>query len=617
MLKILNSNNKNNIFLYFNDFLKKKFVKFIIFYSILIYSPIIFFNFLWDDFVLYREFLDRDYFDLISQPLDSIFSNHYYPILLLTHKIDFFLSKLIFIDQIDNAHYSYAVIPHLTNLILYGVSIYYFYELSKNFFKENDSFQIISTIIFALHPVHANSISWISGRTDLLATCFSIITLVYFFKLLNNQNLKNLFLSSLFFTFALYSKVIVLTLIGPIILIFVNYIYENKKKILDQKISLTFLLLCIISIFFYLFLFTLFTKHHNINSLALEVINLKEFIEYFFKINAYYFNKLFLPFNHDVIASSPPQGLHFLTSSLLMILFFSLSLFFMVKKKNFMPFVLFLSILMTLLTAHYSFFRGIEDGNQISISAVAERYAFLPSVFSTLLFVYLLKIINKKTGIYLTVAIFCIFTTLLWNRVAVHKDYVTYANSVKDTRKKTFHYNVLAQAYNEVGMKNKVEEVYLKGIRHFPKESRFYVELAEIERSKGNHEKAQIYIEKGSSLHEDDYKFFFLTGKYFFDQKNYKKSKPYLLNSIRLTQNLNDQSKSIILISRIEILNKEYENAISLLKALILQDKKNADAYFYLGIAYLELKDKKKSIQYLNKAVQLNPRLLNSINSRD
>lgn len=613
----MNSINFNKAFFSSLDFLKKNPLRLLLIYTVLIYSPIIYYNFLWDDYVLYRDFLDRDYFDLISKPLDSIFSNHYYPILLLTHKIDFYLSKIVFIDQSDNAHFSYAVIPHITNLILYVGCIYYFYELSKNFFKTNKIFQILSTIIFALHPIHANSISWISGRTDLLATFFSILTLVYLYKLLSNQNFKNLFLSFIFFSLALYSKVIVLTLIGPIVLILLLYIYENKKKIFDQKTSLVFLFLCVVSIVFYLFIFTLLTKHNNLSSLALETLGLKEFLEYFFKINAYYFNKLFLPFNHDVIASSPPEGLELLLSLSIMFLFLVSCFYFLFKHDDFTPIVLFLSILMTLFTAHYSFFRGIEDGNQISISAVAERYAFLPSIFSTTLFVYLLKYIDKKRIAYLAITIVFIFSILVFNRVAVHKDYLTYANATKDKNKKAFHYNVLAQAYNEAGMKNKVEEVYLKAIQHYPKKSRFYIQLAEIERSKGNLEKAQEYIQQGSSLHKDNYKFFYLTGKYFFDQKKYKKSKSYLLNSIRLTKSLENQSKSIILIARIEILNKKYDNAISLLKPLIFQDKKNGDAFFYLGIAHLELKQKQEAIEYLNKAIQLNPKFLKLIKFRD
>ena len=614
MLKILNLNRANKIFSLINNFLEKKSLKIILLYIVLLYSPIIFYNFLWDDFILYRNFLDRSYFDLISKPLDSIFSNHYYPVLLLTHKIDFFLSKFVFINQLDNAHFSYAIIPHITNLILYTGCIYYFHQFSKNFFRENNSLQIISTIIFALHPIHVNSISWISGRTDLLATFFSIIALVYFFNLLNNQKLKNLFLSCIFFTLALYSKVIVLTLIGPIILIFINYIYENKKKILDQKLSLIFLFLCIALIIIYFFLFTSLTKHSNIKSLALETVNLNEFIEYFIKINAYYFNKLFLPIHHDVIASSPPEGLYLYINLSLIILFFGISLFFIFKKSNYMPLVMFLSILATLLTAHYSYFRGIEDGNQISISAVAERYAFLPSVFSTILLVYFLSLINKKVSIYFTLIIVVVFSTLTISRITVHKDYISYANATKDKDKKTFHFDVLAQAYSEAGMKHKIESVYLKGIKHHPKASQFYVQLAEIEKSKGNFQKAQDYIETGSSLYNDNYKFFYLTGKYFFDKKKYTKSKPYLLNSIQLTKDLQKQSKSLILIARIEIINKQFDNAVSLLKAIISEDDKNEDAYFYLGLTYLELKEKKEAIKYLNKAVQLNPKFLDSIN---
>lgn len=91
----------------------------IIFLCLVVYLPTVTYEFIWDDFVLYREFIQRDYIDLITTRLDSIYSIHYYPVLLLTHKIDYFLSQLIFIDQVDRAHFTYAIIPHVTNVILY------------------------------------------------------------------------------------------------------------------------------------------------------------------------------------------------------------------------------------------------------------------------------------------------------------------------------------------------------------------------------------------------------------------------------------------------------------------------------------------------------------------
>jgi hypothetical protein len=44
----------------------------IIFLCLVVYLPTVTYEFIWDDFVLYREFVQRDYIDLITTRLDSI-----------------------------------------------------------------------------------------------------------------------------------------------------------------------------------------------------------------------------------------------------------------------------------------------------------------------------------------------------------------------------------------------------------------------------------------------------------------------------------------------------------------------------------------------------------------
>ena len=182
-------------------------------FCIVLYVPIISFDFIWDDFELYNNFIHKGFFELISTKLDSIYAIHYYPVFHLSHQIDFSLSKIIFLEQENQSHFTYAIIPHISNLIYYSITCFLFYLITQFFFIDK-KIRVLISLIFTAHPVHINSVAWISGRTDLLATLFCILTVYFFCKLIKENNKKQYLLFGLLSYFlAIFSKEVSLTLI--------------------------------------------------------------------------------------------------------------------------------------------------------------------------------------------------------------------------------------------------------------------------------------------------------------------------------------------------------------------------------------------------------------------
>jgi len=60
-------------------------------------------------------------------------------------------------------------------------------------------------------------------------------------------------------------------------------------------------------------------------------------------------------------------------------------------------------------------------------------------------------------------------------------------------------------------------------------------------------------------------------------------------------------------LGRLRMLRKNYEAAIDPLTAAVTINDKSADANFYLGEAYLQIKKGSKAVVYLNKAIELDP----------
>lgn len=600
-----------------NDLNQNSFLKIILLLGIFLYFPIITFNFVWDDFELYENFIDKGFVELATNKLDTIYSIHYYPLFHLSHQIDFFLSNLIFINQIDKTHFTLAIIPHLTNLIIYLSSCYFFYLVSKHFF--DDKFlQFASTLIFTVHPIHVNSISWISGRTDLLATFFCILSILWFCKLIKNQNYKNLFLVCLFYFCAIFSKVVSLTLIGVFFIILLFFYIKDNLNFKDVKLNLYFFIFSVLSIFLYFNLYFKFT--HITDTKSILFFDSKSFLDLIFDvigIVSFYFGKLFFPFKHNIVASDLPKNLNLVFGLLIFfsVLYFSILKIF--KKKDYFPILCFICIIFTLTTAVYSYVRGTAEGEQFVISTVAERFAFLPSVFASLLLAYMLNEIKGNFKSYLTFIIVIIFSILIILRIPSHKDQVSYAEYTHPNDRLIYHYLVFLQSYDAVKDYSKLKKIMNEAISKYPNTSKFYIKYALIEEQNGNEKKAAKLKATARELHKNDDHFNYYAGLMFFKEKNFDAAKSYLLTSIKNAKGIESQIKSLLLLSKIEYEQKQLENAEKLLDAIIKVNPNHAEALFNLGKIYIQRGQKEKAIEFIEKAVKIYPDLIEQLEVKD
>lgn len=114
---------------------------------------------------------------------------------------------------------------HLTNLILHSLNSALLYYLLAEIFK-NSSVPVLSSIIFAVHPVHIGAMNAVTFREDLLVTLFYLLTLI---ALIRDSNVNSLFswvLSLFLYSLALLSKEMAVTLPGIVLL----YLNISKRK---------------------------------------------------------------------------------------------------------------------------------------------------------------------------------------------------------------------------------------------------------------------------------------------------------------------------------------------------------------------------------------------------
>lgn len=126
---------------------------------------------------------------------------------------------------------------HLDNLLLHFLNIILVWLVTKRIFKKR-WLALLSSAIFAIHPMGLEAVIWVSARSTLLFTCFYLLALIFYLEYLEKGKQKHYWLVILFFLLSLLSKALAVTL--PLILLTIDY-YRHRplsKKLFLEKIPL-------------------------------------------------------------------------------------------------------------------------------------------------------------------------------------------------------------------------------------------------------------------------------------------------------------------------------------------------------------------------------------------
>jgi protein O-mannosyl-transferase len=147
--------------------------------------------------------------------LDSFYNSNYHPLTILSYAIE------------AKAFGTQSAAPfHATNLILHLFNVcLVFYLIYLITAKLNIS--AIVAAFFALHPMHVESVSWISERKDLLYTLFYIAAIICYLKYIKGKSgYRYLALSILLFLFSCLSKSMAVSL--PLVLLLFDYVQTRR-----------------------------------------------------------------------------------------------------------------------------------------------------------------------------------------------------------------------------------------------------------------------------------------------------------------------------------------------------------------------------------------------------
>jgi len=361
-------------------------VKLFIFIGFVLLGLLLFSNII-DAFFVSDDFVFIDSVKSQKSPL-SLWVNPLFvrPVVMFSYSLDFLLWKL------NPTGY------HLTNILLHSINsflVFLFCSLLLGFFdfEKNTKFRLslFAGILFLVFSGHSESVSWVSGRTDVLAALFVLVSFCCYFDFRKTGRKTAVILSYLFFILALMSKESVI--VYPLLVFVFDLILQGKKsrrynafKAITVQNGLFFLLLAGYFVFRFLVLGSFLKISGEIQTnLGVIVSNMMFFI-----------SRSLFPFQvlkalwNTLLSWDMGPG-EFIFKLLIFILFFGglLMLFIKARKKEkdlvgFAGFVFLVSLIPVL-------------NWKISIGDIQnERFLYFPSVFISLLLVLGIHLVLKR-----------------------------------------------------------------------------------------------------------------------------------------------------------------------------------------------------------------------------
>ncbi|MCD6459074.1 tetratricopeptide repeat protein [bacterium] len=526
----------------------------------------------------------------------------YRPLVYLSFALDYALWQ-------DN-HVGY----HFFNILFHLLTCALIFVILKFFIKDNTAV-LLSTIIFAVHPVHSEAVTGIVGRAEVFSAFFFCMGWILFLKSFCSPKKQLIFyagsLLAYFLSLASKENSIVLPLV-----LFISGLYLNKQKVLEKKWMIrVFLYAMVFVVYFVIRVSVLGTIGPAGTEQFFYGKNLSVVFFSMIRAFAWYFKLLFVPTNlvcsyRHWELSHTLFDVRVIVSLIPVIGFVVCSLLFFKSRKTYRFFLLF--ILVTLLPVS----NIIKFGD-----LMAERFLYLPSIgfcgFFVILFNGLLKNIkilnHRKKYIFFWLIVINLFLIALTVRNAQWRDGIIFwKTTIKDMPGSYSAYYNLGSVYYEKGAKNKAFYCMKKSLEINPYVYQTKKMCGILLYETGKNKKAVPYLKNLIAERPDDQDLYENLALSYLAQADYQ-------NALSACREGLDKSakKNNIFYTAVRIylnLNKPDE-ALKIALNAVDYDSKDAKAYTKTGICYMKLGKVDEAVHFFQTAISLDKKNLEAIDN--
>lgn len=519
--------------------------------------------------------------------LFSFYYSNWHPLTMLSYALDYVVWGL--------NPFGY----HLANILFHAANTFLVFILTLRLIEcgliqnpkpKTQNFSLIAASItaflFGIHPLHVESVAWISERKDVLCAFFYLSSLIAYLEYTPYSGSKRpifYITSIIFFIMALMSKPMAVSL--PIVLLILDFYPLNRlrtgesteiKKIFIEK--LPFFVLSFLSS-----VVAVWSQSSSGSVAQLEILPLIARIFIAVRTYIFYLLKMLLPNNLAPLYPLPVKinyfDLEYILSFILLLLLASFCLWSL--KRNRVHPAVWLYYFVTLIPVI-----GIVKVGQ---QAAADRYTYLPSIGPFLLaglgIAALLEKYPARRNRLTIIAILLLTSSILGlktvRQISIWKDSITlwsYEIRLFPDSGDTAYYN-RGLAYDSIGKYNWAIHDYNKAIALNPDYAEAYNNRGIAYDSEGNYDRAIKDFNKAIALNPDNAKAYNNRGIAYYNKGQYDRA-------------IQDHNQSIAL-------KPDF-----------------ADAYNNRGTDYASKGQDEKAIQDYDKAIALNPDLAKAYNNR-
>ena len=157
-----------------------------------------------------------------SWAFTSIYANFWHPLTMISHMLDVQLFGLA-----PHGH-------HLTSLLFHMASTLLLFFILNRMTKAPWKSAFVAAL-FALHPLHVESVAWVAERKDVLSTFFWMLTIVAYVFYVERPRLQSYLAVLVLFILGLMAKPMLITL--PFVMLLLDYWplqrFPQKKAALE------------------------------------------------------------------------------------------------------------------------------------------------------------------------------------------------------------------------------------------------------------------------------------------------------------------------------------------------------------------------------------------------
>jgi len=449
-----------------------------------------------------------------------------------------------------------------TNLLFHLLCcclLYYF----VTFLIKDRSAALWATLLFALHPVNTEAVSWIGSRDNILAGGFSILSLFLYIKDWERRGRLKRVGSVLMFALAILSKEMGLMIL-PLFFLYQRLLSPIKRNVRDELISyLPYILIAIA----YFSLRKIVTSSF---SSPIELVNLWKsivFAPYLLLMNL---RLILLPFGlHNFVVGYPD---HYLSWQAVAGAFYIaiLAIFMWTFRKNQIA-------LFSIFSYHVLIFPALHIIPTSAVSLVSMRWIYFPMAFLTIMFGLFIKA-SLKNRAFVTTGVLCAILMYfgayshILNRTLWKSEREFFAQEVLHFDN---YYYAGGLAENLFGDKKyqDADKYFQIAIEHFPLEAIHYLNYAALLIDTNRPQSALNCLEKAKGLPMTD-----------------KRRGQWFNNMGVVHYGMGD-----------------YEKAVTYFRQAVMLCPSQLDHRTNLGGAYAAVGDDQKARSVLEKALEIDP----------